>query len=416
MDSILDINPNWRLASLFVLGTVLGGQINRGIYRLAWSPRAIGPWSKPHADAAPRHWFDYLPVAGWLTLRRESRLHGSAYWLRPLSLEILAGVGLAGLYWWEVLSDGLAPAGPWQSRSMPQLHSQFLSHALLLCLMTVATFIDFDEKTIPDTITVPGTLWGLFLAAILPASPLPVPHPDTGQIVTLLTTTPYSWSNWLDSPRGLLLGLGIYTCWCVALAPKTWTLRYGWKRACTLLLASMLKDGRYRIPLGLLVSGLASISLAWQVLEQGWPTLFSALVGLAFGGGLVWSVRIIAGVVLGKEAMGFGDVTLMSMIGAFLGWQTGLLTFFLAPGAAALISIGQWLLTRNREIAFGPYLCLSASILLVSWRWVWATTGKYFDLGWYIPLLILISLVLMSVFLGGWRLIENFLFYPGDSR
>ena len=221
MDSILDITPNWRLASLFVLGTVLGGQINRGIYRLAWSPRAIGPWSKPHADAAPRHWFDYLPVAGWLTLRRESRLHGSAYWLRPLSLEILAGVGLAGLYWWEVLSDGLAPAGPWQSRSMPQLHSQFLSHALLLCLMTVATFIDFDEKTIPDTITVPGTLWGLFLAAILPASPLPVPHPDTGQIVTLLTTTPYSWSNWLDSPRGLLLGLGIYTCWCVALAPKT---------------------------------------------------------------------------------------------------------------------------------------------------------------------------------------------------
>tara|TARA_B100000686_G_scaffold191971_1_gene198599 strand:+ start:222 stop:758 length:537 start_codon:yes stop_codon:yes gene_type:complete len=178
----------------------------------------------------------------------------------------------------------------------------------------------------------------------------------------------------------------------------------------------MIKNGRYRIPLGLLFGGLASILLAWLVLEQGWPTLFSALVGLAFGGGLVWSVRIIAGVVLGKEAMGFGDVTLMSMIGAFLGWQTGLLTFFLAPGAAALISIGQWFLTRNREIAFGPYLCLSASILLVGWRWVWATTGMYFELGWYIPLLILLSLVLMSLFLGGWRLIENFLFYPRDSR
>ena len=85
-------------------------------------------------------------------------------------------------------------------------------------------------------------------------------------------------------------------------------------------------------------------------------------------------------------------------------------------GAAALISIGQWFLTRNREIAFGPYLCLSASILLVGWRWVWATTGMYFELGWYIPLLILLSLVLMSLFLGGWRLIENFLFYPRDSR
>ena len=416
MDSILDTAPSWRLTGLFVLGTVLGSQINRGIYRLAWSPRAIGPWSKPHADAARRHWFDYCPVVGWLTLRRENHLHGTAYWLRPFCLEILTGLGLASLYWWEVLSDGLAPQGPWLGRSILQLHGQFLSHALLLCLMTVATFIDFDEKTIPDTITVPGTLLGLFIAAILPESPLPVPHPNNGQIVTLLTTTPYSWSNWLNGPRGLLLGLLIYTCWCVALAPKTWTLRYGWKRACSLLLASMVKKGRHWIPLGLLIGGLTGIFFSWQTLDEGRETLFSALVGLAFGGGLVWSVRIIAGVVLGKEAMGFGDVTLMSMIGAFLGWQTGLLTFFLAPAAAALISIGQWVLTRNREIAFGPYLCLSASMLLIGWRWVWATTGMYFELGWYIPLLILVSLVLMSLFLGGWRLLENFLFYPRDPR
>ena len=134
-------------------------------------------------------------------------LLATSYW--PLAtgcwLVWLAGLGLAGLYWWEVLSDGLAPVGPWQSRSILQLHGQFLSHALLLCLMTVATFIDFDEKTIPDTITVPGTLCGLFLAALLPASPLPVPHPDNGQVVTLLTTTPNIWPDWLTPSRGLLL-------------------------------------------------------------------------------------------------------------------------------------------------------------------------------------------------------------------
>ena len=47
------------------------------------------------------------------------------------------------------------------------------------------------------------------------------------------------------------------------------------------------------------------------------------------GGGIVWAVRIIASQALGVEAMGFGDVTLMCMIGAFVGWQPALLIFCL---------------------------------------------------------------------------------------
>jgi len=415
---ILDTAPIWRLTALLLVGTFLGGQINRGIYRLAWIPRTIGPWSSPHGDAPIRLWADYIPVAGWLRLRRESDLHGTAYWVRPFCIEILTGLGLAGLYWWEVLSDGLAPVGPWIGRSELGLHGQFLAHTLLLCLMTVATFIDLDEKTIPDAITVPGTLLALLFAAIVGESTLPVaPLPDSNRVVALLTTTPNSWSFWLNGPLGLLLGLLIFACWCFALAPKTWTLRQGWKRAWIFLIASMLRRGRYRVASGLLLTGLVGISLAWHMCGPNWPNFMSALIGLAFGGSLVWSVRVIAGVVLGKEAMGFGDVTLMSMIGAFLGWQTALLVFFLAPAAAAVISIGQWLFTRDREIAFGPYLCLSATILLVSWRWVWAATAPYFEeLDWIIPLLLVISLGLMALLLAGWRLVESLFFHETESR
>ena len=43
-----------------------------------------------------------------------------------------------------------------------------------MALMLVATFIDFDEKTIPDEITIPGTLLGLLFAALWPDSHLPV--------------------------------------------------------------------------------------------------------------------------------------------------------------------------------------------------------------------------------------------------
>ena len=53
--------------------------------------------------------------------------------------------------------------------------------------------------------------------------------------------------------------------------------------------------------------------------------------GLAMGAGLTQFVRMTAGFLLGREAMGLGDVTLLGMVGAFLGWQAAVLTFFLAP-------------------------------------------------------------------------------------
>ena len=68
-----------------------------------------------------------------------------------------------------------------------------------------------------------------------------------------------------------------------------------------------------------------------------WPAithlqgLWVGLEGLLVGAGLTQFVRKSASFALRREAMGFGDVTLMGMIGAFMGWQAAVLTFFLAP-------------------------------------------------------------------------------------
>ncbi len=78
---------------------------------------------------------------------------------------------------------------------------------------------------------------------------------------------------------------------------------------------------------------------------------------MAVAGTLVWVVRIVASVALQQEAMGFGDVTLMGMIGAFLGWQPAVMAFFLAPFAGVVIALAQWLTTGRKEIAYGPFLC-----------------------------------------------------------
>jgi len=120
------------------------------------------------------------------------------------------------------------------------------------------------------------------------------------------------------------------------------------------------------------------------------------LMGLLVGGGLTAGVRTFASVLLRREAMGFGDVTLMAMIGAFLGWQAAVLTFFLAPflGLAHAFwkllaylerrARGVQVSSADREIPYGPYLSMAAVALMLSWPWLWPLWAREFfeTLGW----------------------------------
>jgi leader peptidase (prepilin peptidase)/N-methyltransferase len=64
------------------------------------------------------------------------------------------------------------------------------------------------------------------------------------------------------------------------------------------------------------------------------------------------------------ESMGGGDVKLMGMIGAFLGWQTALLTFFIAPFLGVVIGVANLLIKKEHTIPYGPFLSLAALIAL----------------------------------------------------
>jgi leader peptidase (prepilin peptidase) / N-methyltransferase len=128
------------------------------------------------------------------------------------------------------------------------------------------------------------------------------------------------------------------------------------------------------------------------------------LLGLAVGAGLTMGVRMTAGFLLRREAMGLGDVTLLAMVGSFLGWQAAVLTFFFAPFfglAHAAWKMMRYLRKRlggeqlsgaDREIPYGPYLSMAAAALCFAWPYLWR--------GWAAGLFDMLDVIFWWILLG----------------
>lgn len=109
----------------------------------------------------------------------------------------------------------------------------------------------------------------------------------------------------------------------------------------------------------------------WMKHHQHLHGLVWSLCGLLTGAGLMWAARVGAHLILGVPAIGLGDVTLMAMIGAFMGWQPTLCVLAIAPLVGLVLGLGGRILTGRSFVAFGPYLCIAALIVLCIWRPLW---------------------------------------------
>jgi leader peptidase (prepilin peptidase) / N-methyltransferase len=355
-----------------------------------------------------------MPVFGWLGLRREADLHGPTFWLRPIAVELLSGLALAVLYAWEAhdaarlwaLPDMPLPPTEFLTDNPPLAEQlRFVSHAVLFYLMLAASLIDLDEKTIPDGITVPGTLIGLVFAAAYPWSLLPAAHyvlQGHAHLEFLTLSSPELFPASLAGSQfgGLATALGCWSVWCFGLLPRRWNVSRGWSTAARVFCHRLRRERLTYLVLTLWIAVAAILALAAATLSTAhWAGLLTALVGMAAGGGVIWIVRIIGSAVLHKEAMGFGDVTLMAMIGAFFGWQACLMVFFVAPFFGLLFAVGNYVLHQEREIPYGPFLCLGALAVMLKWPWFWAGTVDLFSLGWLVPALLAVCFVLMALLL-----------------
>lgn len=368
------------LAWLFVLGSVIGSFLNVCVYRIPQHERfldqlrgLVSPGSHcPNCNASIRK-TDNIPILGWLRLKGRCRnCQGRISFRYPL-IELLNGLLFVVVYWFEVPRE--FQTQPWESctwsalgphmvdgwSDLTVLHVRYVYHMILLESLLVASLIDLDTMTIPDGSTLPAMILGITGAFVL------------GQM--------YLVPVWFQDPA-----LAMY-------APKSLQAPFGDMVMQPAALASHGDFSNY---------GLRLEFPYWVKTAPHLHGLAVSLAGLVVGGGIVWGVRIVGFWTLRREAMGFGDVILMALVGSFLGWQATLVAFFLAPFFAMLVTIIRWLasLVRKGEghagyIPYGPYLSLGALVVLLSWKWMWPVVGRWFSAGPFVPLLGIVLLVLM---------------------
>jgi leader peptidase (prepilin peptidase)/N-methyltransferase len=132
----------------------------------------------------------------------------------------------------------------------------------------------------------------------------------------------------------------------------------------TILLGIAVTDARHMLIPDEFTWGGLVLGLAFA-LGGGGPALVQALLGAAAGFALLYAIAVIGEWVFKEEAMGGGDIKMMAMIGAFVGWQGVLLTVFLGALLGTLIFV-PLTLRKKRLVPFGVFLAVGAAAAFVA--------------------------------------------------
>ncbi|MGB3114101.1 MAG: A24 family peptidase, partial [Candidatus Omnitrophota bacterium] len=115
------------------------------------------------------------------------------------------------------------------------------------------------------------------------------------------------------------------------------------------------------IPLGIILVGVSAFLSGGVV----WKALLNSLTGVVAGGGSMFLLGFMGEMIFRKESLGGGDVKLMAMVGAFLGWKLVILAFFMAPVLGLGFGLYMKLFKKREMIPYAPYLSLGAFISLL---------------------------------------------------
>ena len=130
--------------------------------------------------------------------------------------------------------------------------------------------------------------------------------------------------------------------------------------ACAMIVLFVIDLQHQILPNEITLPGIVIGLGASFFLEPWWR---DALIGAIAGGGSLWLLASAYERLRHQEGLGFGDVKMLAMIGAFLGWQLMLLTLVFASFAGSLVALVLMAARRadwQSKLPLGTFLALAA--------------------------------------------------------
>jgi leader peptidase (prepilin peptidase)/N-methyltransferase len=161
-------------------------------------------------------------------------------------------------------------------------------------------------------------------------------------LVELLTAAMFAGAWWYYGPSVLLISRLIF--------------------GCALIVLFAIDLEHHLLPNVITLPGIL-VGFAFSLFtEPGW---MASLAGILVGGGVLWGVAGAYYLIRHEEGLGMGDVKMLAMIGAFVGWKLMLITLMMASFAGSIV--GVILIVSKRggmkyALPFGTFLALGAAL------------------------------------------------------
>ena len=370
----------------FIIGASIGSFLNVVIYRL---PRGISV-NKPRRSFCPTcnykiPFYLNIPIISWLILLGKCRNCSSKVSIRYLLVELISGVLFLACW----LIYALPLSGQFQVTYYLVLPGWFL-----ISLLISASLIDYEHQIIPDALNVIGLISGLIFAIMFPLIPFNIMGVDSFFNSDEITWYKSFIISLLSGAFGFLIIYSIVFLGKIVFGIKVlsknksneWSIVEGEENPV------LLFDDQEINFEDLFFVGTEKLVFECQKFDLNGNEIITDKVSV-FYDRIDYnneSIEISDWVSVGgksvkityhREAMGFGDVKYMAMIGVFIGWKGILFTLFTASIIGTVVSLpGKILKSDNalNRIPFGPFLSLGAII--------WLFYGPQL-LDWYINLI-----------------------------